>query len=204
MNFRAWLLREEDIVGLQKAREFQGTLGDVMPQGKVKHSARVARTVFNAVADAQDQKLVNKGRFADLDSHKWTAVMAAIFHDYLERGGDHSVLNQLNLSPDSISVINALTSDKGEEDPLTHMQEVLPQLNQKLRNIVILIKLSDRIDNLRRRMGAGGIGWKYLAKSSSLMNYLFRAYSGDPSNLESLKRHIKKYGIKIQQPSHWR
>lgn len=194
MNFKEWL-NEDEIVGAALANQYRNAL-NIMPKSKQKHSIRVTKQVHNLFGNNE------------LDTDQWTAVTAAIFHDFLERGGDHSVLQKLGLSSQTIQVINALTADKNDGDPLEHLQTVLPRLDENLRNIVILIKISDRIDNLSRR--SPNVGRNYMERSSTLVNWLFQQYTGEPEYLFILRKRLKQLGVKarkkyIYQPQqHWR
>lgn len=193
MDFKGWLT-EDEIVGTTLANQYRQALG-VMPKSKQKHSVRVTRQVHDLFGGNP------------LDPDQWTAVNAAIFHDFLERGGDHSVLQKLGLQPQTIQAIEALTSDKNDSDPLEHLQSILPRLDEKLRNIVILIKISDRIDNLSSR--SPNVGRNYLARSSVLVNWLFKQYTGNPEYLFILRKRLREFGVRarkrnIAQPQHWR
>lgn len=202
MNFKTWLaldeeeqlvnelieLCEDKIVGAYRAKQLRKVLKKAgMPNSKRKHSERVTKGVHSLFVPSRKSG-------TQLNQEQWTTVMAAFFHDYLERGGDHSVLAKLNLPPKTIQAVNALTSEKDSEDPLQHLKAVLPTLDEELRNIVILVKLSDRIDNLTKRYNSSGISKNYLAKSNDLIKWLFQQYSGNPQYLMILRKRLRNLG----------
>jgi hypothetical protein len=192
---------EEGIVGIDQARQFRNLMKQAgMSKDKRDHSERVTQGIHSLfVSPKYAKQYTKRGVVPPLDPSQWTVVMAALFHDFLERGGDHSVLEKLGLPSGTIQVIDVLTSDKGDEYPLEHLQKVLPTLDENLKNMVILIKLSDRIDNLSKRVDAGGIGNNYMNKSNELVKWLFQQYTGDPSYLMILRKRLKALGIKAKK-----
>lgn len=148
-----------------------------MPKTKRKHSIRVAKRLNNR---------------AD-DEHVW----AALLHDYLERGGSLSELsqhvNELGLSSRILSVVRALSSEKDEQAEgnavLAHLRSVIPTLDPEDANAVALVKLSDRIDNLRKRLRRDGkIGKNYRRKSAEVLEYLRGQYTGPEKWWNKLER----------------
>lgn len=203
MDFKTWLVAEEseallqlitlaedDIYAAWRAKQLRQTLKQGgMPKRKRNHSERVTQGVHSLFTT----------RDAPLDMNQWTTVTAALFHDYLERGGDHTVLTKLGVTPETIQVINALTSDKNDNDPLEHLQGVLPTLDSNLKNMVILIKLSDRLDNLSQRADRGGIGRQYMNKSNELVKWLFQQYTGNPFYIMILRNRLRELGVKARK-----
>lgn len=150
-------------------RQMQPLLG-VMPQYKIDHSIRVGRRLHKAGAG-------KRGAYAGL------------LHDYLERGGDIETLSQhigdLGLPQEIARAVHALSSEDGV-DPLAHMQEVLPTIkDDDLRNLIILCKISDRLDKIRQRTSG-----KFQKKSRKLISYLASKYTGE---LRPLKNLLNKY-----------
>jgi hypothetical protein len=127
------------------------------------------------------------------------AQNAAYFHDYVERGGDvRTLIGKLKLSPLSIKIIKMLT---GTGDPLQHMMKVLydPDIDDETKNLAILVKIADRINNLDRRTEEGKLTKKYLEKSRELLIELFKWYSGDLSPALTLRKRLRDLGIKIKK-----
>lgn len=156
-----------------KAIRRMSPLLGVMPNRKIRHSERVGKRLHKA------------------DVGK-AGVYAGLLHDYLERGGDLDTLTrhveELGLPPKIVQIVKYLSADKADSKPIQHMQEVLPQIeDDDLRNIVILCKLSDRIDNLKRNQSG-----KYRRKSMELADYLISMYNGDQKPLKSLARKLSR------------
>jgi hypothetical protein len=127
-----------------------------------------------------------------------------VLHDYAERGGNLSNVHH-QLGPHGMSVVNAVSSDKQRivtgNGPLEHMKRVLnhPAMTTKLKNDVVLLKTSDRLDNLQRRHANGGIGKGYASKSKELIKHLFHHYSGDPSHLHPLRKKLADLGVHVSK-----
>tara|TARA_R110000868_G_scaffold118613_5_gene314552 strand:- start:866 stop:1432 length:567 start_codon:yes stop_codon:yes gene_type:complete len=168
---------------LKRAIAKMGPLLQIMPKAKIKHSKRVA-------------KELNKAKAGKI------GVYAGLLHDYLERGGDLYTLSQhideLKLPPQIIQAVHALSADEENvktqpNQPLSHIQAVLQGIDDDgLRNIVILAKLSDRLDNLKKRGKRGKIGVKYRAKSLDLINWLSHNYTGKSKPLHIMLKAIDK------------
>ncbi len=148
-----------------------------MPGKKVKHSLRVGATAAKAGLPPED-------------------VEAAIMHDYIERGGDLGILNRLQLSPRAMRIIKMLSvseKESGVDDTVEVGHHVEQMLNDKTipqheKDVAIIVKCSDRIDNLAKRIKAGKLKPSYKAASIKLLNMLLGSYQGD----QELVRHIKK------------
>ena len=135
---------------------FDKVLRDAMPVRKIKHSKRVMDRLINLPDDAK---------------------YAALFHDYLERGGDVSVLK--NILPErSIELVRLLTIDNNDS-PLKHVRNVLSSgLDENLANFLILIKIADRKDNYNKRIKSKCLSKKYKRKTKELLEFLIATYSG--------------------------
>lgn len=154
----------------RKARRRMRPLLVTMPKSKQKHSVRVGRELHKAKA----------GKIA---------TYAGLLHDYLERGGDPETLSQhideLGLPQKIVDVVHSLSDDEknvesSTNQPLEHLKWILQAVTDPdLRNIIILSKMSDRVDNLRKRARRGKIGRRYAAKSEELMQYLASHYTGE-------------------------
>lgn len=150
-----------------------------LPKHKRKHSWRVAKSLYRAGADPD-------------------AVHAAVAHDFLERGGTmkrlQKVIDKHGLSPRVAELVRALSSEEkndeqADNEPLRHLQHVLPTLPEESRNKVILIKLGDRLDNLYRR--GKKIGKNYRRKTSELLSFLGYAYTGPQEKFDKLASQIR-------------
>lgn len=152
----------------------------VMPKSKQKHSLRVAKNIASVEQDVD-------------------VILAALFHDYIERGGKIEKLPVSNLTKDIIFFLTSFDEEyEGEKNvPLAHIKEVLKKIkNQRLKNKLILIKLADRIDNLKKRKG--NINKSYRKKSEELIKYLLKKYEGDNSSVNKLKQKITYESENIQ------
>lgn len=169
-------------INIQKAIEDMWPLLDVMPRSKRKHSRRVARSLKRAGA----------GKIG---------IYAGLLHDYLENGGNILALSQhieqLSLPSKIVDVVHALSSDEIEAEshsnqPLAHLQQVLSQISDaELKDIIILAKLSDRLDNLTKRARRGKIGNKYRLKSYELIEWLRDNYTGKSKPFNKLMKAIQ-------------
>lgn len=130
---------------------------------------------------------------------------AGLLHDYIERGGDIRQLishaGQYGLPARVIEIVRALSVDEKNADtivpntqnqPLVHLQNVLPELDYRMRNIVILAKMADRIDNLAKRAKRGHISGSYRIKSNELLAYLRSQYNGKPKPFRKLMRQYEE------------
>jgi len=155
---------------------------DTIPKKKKVHSTNVARTL-------------NKSKAGKI------GVYAGLLHDYLENGGslthlsDH--ISELGLPPEIIKLVHSLSSDEKDSgidnSPLRHLQQVVPTIaDPDLVNILVLVKLSDRIDNLIKRKRAKKIGRNYRQKSVELYDYLKSIYNGEKKPFKILSRKFGK------------
>lgn len=185
MDFKIWLAQHEELEQFCEAawpiiKHHFSQIG--MPRGKLKHSKRTLQIVKNA----------NKTRDA------W---MAAAFHDYLERGGDiETAKSEFSLSDRATNIIRHLSDTEGNEEeinnaPLSHMKSILsnPSIPDGEKEIVILIKIADRLDNLYRRIRSGGVGKNYAAKSQELLQFLFVFYYQNYGKDKSIKKMFARY-----------
>jgi len=171
-------------IDLKKAIARMGPLLQTMPKARIRHSERVA-------------KVLNKAKVGKV------GVYTGLLHDYLERGGDLYTLSQhideLKLPPQIVQAVHALSDDEKNVEtkpnqPLMHLQDILHGItDDDLRNIVILAKLSDRLDNLKKRGKRGKIGVKYRAKSLDLINWLSHNYTGKSKPLHKMLKAIDKF-----------
>lgn len=173
----------------EPAKAVKPLLG-TMPKHKRAHSRRVGRTLHQA----------------GVPEH---GVYAGLLHDYLERGGDLEHLSnhvyELGLPPSVMAVVQSLTSDEKHgsgagsdsgNEPLDHLSVVLAKLpttrdGRDLGDLICLVKLADRIDNLEKRLlQSGKIGKSYRAKSIDLIDYLILQYRGARKPFKRLLRRF--------------
>lgn len=164
----------------QRLRKLQKSLA-FMPSAKQKHSIRVGSMAAKTGLDRDH-------------------VDAAILHDYIERGGNPSKLSKLNISEKALQIIRLLSVEEkapGADDTATvndHIRTVLddPNIDEHTKDVAIVIKASDRLDNLRRRLRAGKLKKDYWRASVELLEMLFSRYHGDSNNLRYLRRKFNK------------
>jgi predicted HD phosphohydrolase len=195
LNFIEWISMQEnhlhDRFGKKTVNRFRDALS-FMPQSKIDHSLRVGKTVSKSGLDDD-------------------AVHAAILHDYIERGGDVFKLKDLGISDQAMRVIQMLSVDEknsGVEDNMQvydHMQQVLDDLSIDLhsKNIAIIIKASDRMDNLQKRIKAHKLSSSYYLASKRLFSLLFSRYTGEKSILNHISNKLRKLEkeISVKQPN---
>lgn len=186
---KLWMIAEgpgdtlKPVLGKNRYRELKNSLG-FMPGKKVKHSMRVGATAAKSGLEPE-------------------YIEAAILHDYIERGGDLSKLDQLQISPRARRIIDMLSiSEKtpGMDDTQEvqhHVEQMLrdPSIDQHEKDIAIIVKASDRIDNVTKRIKAGKLNPNYKAASLKLFQTLLGSYRGDPSLVQHVKKKIAKLGI---------
>lgn len=137
--------------------KFDKVLKRVLPKGKVKHSKRVADRLKKLPKEVQ---------------------YAALFHDYIERGGDPVMLQQI-LPDSSYQLVKLMTSESGES-PIKTIQKRLSEIkNEDLKNFLILIKMADRKDNYEKRKRKNILTDKYIKKTKKLVSFLLQSYTGD-------------------------
>jgi (p)ppGpp synthase/HD superfamily hydrolase len=171
------------VLGRGRFKQLKRSLA-FMPKEKVKHSLRVGATAMKAGLSPED-------------------VEAAILHDYIERGGDPAVLDKLRLTPRARRVIQALSLTEktpGVDDTVAvqhHIEQMLadPNIPPHDKNIAIIVKCADRIDNLRKRIKRQRLEPPYVEASLRLLQTLSQAFTGDQSQMNHIRRAITKLGV---------
>lgn len=169
--------------GKRRVKQFKNALS-FMPAQKVKHSLRVGATAAKSGLGTEE-------------------VEAAILHDYIERGGDMNDLSELRISQRALRIIKMLSiSEKtpGMDDTQEvqhHIEQMLrdPELPQHDKDVAIIVKCADRIDNLKKRIKRDKLNPAYAAASQKLFSTLLSSYQGDPNLLIHVKRQIGKLGL---------
>ncbi len=166
-----------------RATDLVRRLLGILPKHKQKHSIRVGKSLHKA----------GVGK---------VGIYAGLLHDYLERGGDIQTLTthlgELNLPPQTLSIIKSLSSDEKfsgrENEPLHHLRQVFAAIrDQDLKNLICLIKIADRNDNLEKRIArAGKIGRNYKQKSLELYGFLRNYYTGEPKPFRKLTKRFER------------
>lgn len=159
---------------LQKALSF-------MPQRKIKHSMRVGATAAKSGLKPDE-------------------IEAAILHDYLERGGDPALLAKLNVSARAQRIIKMLSMDEknsGADDTADvqhHVEQFINNNNipEREKNVAIIIKCADRIDNLKKRINKDKLSNNYFRASMKLFDTLLLGYTGKSDILAHVKKKIRK------------
>lgn len=168
-----------------------------MPKGKIRHAKRVEQRV--------------KKMFGRTNAKK-DAQLAALFHDYIERGGDiNTAKRKFKLSDKVTNIIGHLSDpekmnvgDIANNAPLAHMRMILedPSILPEEKQIVILVKIADRLDNLTRRISWAKRGLpedalvnigKYRRASAELLDYLFNFYFMNYGKDNSIKKAFNQY-----------
>lgn len=154
----------------------------VMSRGKQRHSMRVSSSLM------------------DMGSMDRDVVLGALFHDYIERGGD---IDKLDVSQNVKDIVNFLSVfddsyETSKNPPLEHLRDVFGKIdNQSLKNYLIEIKVADRVDNLKRR--GKNISKGYLKKSIELIEFLMGNYTGSMDLVGLLRVLNKKLRKKIKK-----
>jgi (p)ppGpp synthase/HD superfamily hydrolase len=173
------------LYGKKKLKQFRNVLS-FMPQHKVDHSLRVGATAAKSGLNQEE-------------------VLVAILHDYIERGGELSELNNLGVSPRTIKIMKMLSIGEktpGADDTTEvqhHIEEMLNDnsIDEHDKNVAIIVKCADRIDNLKKRIKKRKLSNGYAAASTKLLNTLLASYTGDPELLLHIKNKINKLGIEL-------
>jgi (p)ppGpp synthase/HD superfamily hydrolase len=159
----------------------------VMPQGKQDHSKRVAKRLHNAGASR-------------------LTTITALTHDYLERGGNiHDLVDHLkkhNYPTQVAKIVQVLSSDeKNQADPddspsnppLEHLKAATNALDSETCSIAALIKISDRLDNVIKRLRKDGrLAKQYRQKSIDIATYCSDIYNDDPEPFSILYSRLMK------------
>lgn len=179
-------LLAESVVG--KIRSIARPLLHRLPKKKRLHSIRVAK------------RLLKAGACRD-------TIHAGLAHDYLERGGDKPGLerhiDRHELSDKVLRIVQVLTNDEKETEsdpddspvnpPLEHLKAAinLPETTEEVKNLALLVKLSDRIDNVIKRLKRDGqLASAYSKKSLDIANFANMNYTGDQSPFRRLYRKL--------------
>lgn len=155
---------------------------NILSPRKLRHSLRVSQNVLNYTDE--------------LD-----VILGALFHDYIERGGD---IEDLPIDDDTKDIVEFLTAfdenmDNSESNQvLAHLKSVFENIkNQELKNKLIFIKISDRLDNIKKR--GDKVSRNYIKKSIELLNFLYDNYVGEDigigktiSKLEKMLENVEK------------
>jgi hypothetical protein len=154
LNYKNFLVEYIDLQHIKK----------VLPSKKFKHSKRVAELT----------KLIKDNK--DIYS-------AAVYHDYLERGGAEGEMEHI-LSPYALELVYILTNDT-DDDALLKLQIRLSGKSQDVKNDILIIKLCDRADNLKKRAFKNILSKNYIKKSTELIQWILDNYKGDKSKLKT-------------------
>lgn len=134
----------------------------VLSKNKLKHSKRVANNTSYMI-------------------YSEDVYNAALYHDFLEKGGSDTILKTI-VSEYSYELIQAL-SHSDNESVIKALKNKLIGKSEKFINDIIIIKLADRADNLKRRANDRSLNKEYIKKSIKLIQYLYDSYTGDSPNI---------------------
>ncbi len=171
------------LIGRQRFKQLKKSLA-FMPGKKVKHSMRVGATAAKAGLSPED-------------------VEAAILHDYIERGGDVGLLDKLQISNRARRVIDMLSITEktpGADDTAEvqhHIEQMIADrsLPEHDKNIAIIVKCADRIDNVKKRVRENRLTPEYKAASAKLFNTLIGGYTGERELMTHIDRKIGRLGV---------
>jgi hypothetical protein len=171
LNFNEYLLEYVDMKHAQR----------VLPNKKLKHSKRVAELT----------KLLKD----DTDIYS-----AAVYHDFLERGGEVIDMKEI-LTPYALELVYLLTN-QDEEDTLYKLKSVLSGKSKSTINDILIIKLCDRTDNLKKRVQKNILSKNYINKSTELIQWIWDNYTGDKEKMkifieDNILLYIPKINKKI-------
>jgi len=102
---------------------------------------------------------------------------AAVYHDFLERGGVETEILPI-LSTYALELVKALSSETND-DVLINLKNVLSGKSKVFINDILIIKLCDRSDNLKKRAKKDILGKGYVRKSAELIQWIWNNYTGD-------------------------
>jgi hypothetical protein len=74
-------------------------------------------------------------------------------------------------------------------------------IDLETKNIAIVVKASDRLDNLTKRVKAGNLNPGYYMASRRLLQLLFSRYTGDRDVLAHIKKKLAKLERQIAVPA---
>ncbi len=169
LNYSNFLVEYIDLQQIKK----------VLPSKKFKHSKRVAE-LTKQIKDDKD------------------IYSAAVYHDYLERGGAEGDMEHI-LSKYALELVNILTNDT-DDDALLKLQIRLSGKSQDIKNDILIIKICDRADNLKRRAFKNILSKNYIKKSAELIQWIYDSYKGDKNILKYfIIRNIFPYIPKLNK-----
>lgn len=154
LNFENYLLEYVNMKHVKK----------VLSEKKLKHSKRVGELTKHIKNDA------------DIYS-------AAVYHDFLERGGNIEDLEKI-LTPHALELVQILTNDTND-DTLYKLKTSLLGKPENIINEILIIKLCDRSDNLKKRVLKNILTKGYVNKSVDLIQWIWDSYKGDKSVIKN-------------------
>ncbi len=148
LNFKNYLLEYVDMKHVKK----------ILSGNKLKHSKRVGE-LTKLIKDDKD------------------VYSAAVYHDFLERGGEMKDMSNI-LTPYALDLVKLLTNEDND-DTLIKLKNSLSNKPQTIINDILIIKLCDRCDNLKKRVFKNIITKAYINKSAELIQWIWDSYKGD-------------------------
>lgn len=160
------------------------------------------KTKKNFVAAFEPDKRAHSKKVNKLVKHISTdpnVEQAALFHDFIEQGGDIKTLKTI-VTPKAVKLVKKLTNKEGA-DVLKKLKKQLKNTSKDVRDKVIKIKLADRADNFYKRQQNGKLNNKYVNKTAALVNYLYKEFSDSQQLKKFIRDHFlshKELSKKIQ------
>jgi len=106
---------------------------------------------------------------------------AALFHDFIEQGGNKKVLNK-HLSSNATKLVNILTNKS--DNVVKEFKTKTKGLKLEDKTKVFNIKLADRADNFNKRIIKNELTDEYIKKTAKLIQYIYNNYPADKSNIK--------------------
>jgi len=151
----------------------------VLPKMKFKHSKRIAEL----------SKLIKDDE---------NIYSASLYHDFIERGGNIDDLKKI-LNSYSIELVKCLTNED-DSDTLEKLKKFLKNKPQNFIDDVLIIKLCDRTDNLKKRVFQNTLTKPYRKKSVELIQWILDNFKGDKQKMKQfIESNIFPYIPKIEK-----
>jgi hypothetical protein len=105
------------------------------------------------------------------------------------------------LTPYALELVYLLTN-QDEEDTLYKLKSVLSGKSKSTINDILIIKLCDRTDNLKKRVQKNILSKNYINKSTELIQWIWDNYTGDKEKMkifieDNILLYIPKINKKI-------
>ncbi len=109
------------------------------------------------------------------------AQHAALFHDFIEQGGNKKIVNK-KLSSDAAKLVKILTNKS--DNVVKEFKAKTKKLNDDNKTKVFNIKLADRADNFNTRITNDDLSDEYIHKTFKLIQYIYDNYPADKNSIK--------------------